>query len=177
LPTPQTLPPPQSSAPKTDEQPAPAKPVATAAPPPTAPAVPVTGDFQLTTTPLGATAEFDEKADTTCHTPCTISLPSGRHTFVVTASGYREARRILEIPHDTGFIVNLERMLGTLNLVTTPPGLTILIDGQEQSSKTPATLQLSPGSHRVEVIKGTERQGFPVEIHDGSTVTRTVEWQ
>jgi serine/threonine-protein kinase len=179
LPTPQTIPPPapQSSAPKPDEQPAPAKPVQTAAATPAAPTAPATGDFQLTTTPAGATAEFDDSTDTTCHTPCTISLSAGRHTFVVTASGYREARRILEIPHDTGLIVNLEHMQGTLHLVSTPSGLPILIDGQEQSSKTPATLQLPPGSHRVEIIKGTDRQGFPVEIHDGSTVTRTVEWQ
>jgi hypothetical protein len=29
----------------------------------------------------------------------------------------------------------------------------------------------------VEVVKGADHQGFQVEIHDGSTVTRTVEWQ
>ena len=121
--------------------------------------------------------EFDGSSDIKCRTPCTISLSAGRHTFVVTAAGYREARRILEIPHDTGFIVNLERMIGTLNLVTNPPGLTVLLDGQEQSGKTPAIFQLPPGPHHVELIKGADRQGFQVEIHDGSTVTRTVEWQ
>ena len=178
-PTPQTVPPPppQNPAAQPDAQPTPAKPVATAANTSTTPVAPATGDFQLTTTPAGATAEFDDNQETTCHTPCTISLPAGRHTFVVSASGYREARRILEIPHDTGFIVNLERQMGTLNLVTTPPGLSITVDGQEHASKTPTTLQLTPGSHRIEVIKGTDRQGFAVEIHDGSTVTRTVEWQ
>jgi serine/threonine protein kinase len=177
VPTLQTIPPPQNATAKPDAEPTPPKPVATAANTSTAPAVPATGDFQLTTTPAGATAEFDDNQETTCHTPCTISLSVGRHTFVVTASGYREARRILEIPHDTGFIVNLDRQMGTLNLVTTPPGLTISVDGQEHGSKTPTTLQLTPGSHRIEVIKGTDRQGFAVEIHDGSTVTRTVEWQ
>ena len=106
-----------------------------------------------------------------------MALSAGRHTFVATADGYREARRILEIPHDTGFIVNLEKMMGTLKLLSMPPGLSIVLDGQEQAQKTPATLPLPPGPHHIEIVKGTDRQGFQVEIHDGSTVTRTVEWQ
>jgi hypothetical protein len=73
--------------------------------------------------------------------------------------------------------VNLEKMMGTLNLVTTPPGITVVLDGQEQATKTPAVFQLPPGPHRVELVKGGDRQGFQVEIHDSSTVTRTVEWQ
>ena len=171
LPTPQTIPPPPA------ENTIP-KPVAAADPPPdTTPAVPATGDFQLTTTPAGATVEFDGSSDIKCRTPCTIALPAGRHTFIATAAGYRESRRILEIPHDTGFIVNLERMVGTLNLVTTPPGLTVLLDGQEQTGKTPAVFQLPPGPHHIELVKGADHQAFQVEIHDGSTVTRTVEWQ
>ncbi len=73
--------------------------------------------------------------------------------------------------------MNLERMIGTLNLVTNPAGLAVLIDGQEQSRRTPAIFQLPPGPHHIEVVKGGDHQGFQVEIHDGSTVTRTVEWQ
>jgi len=172
-PTTQTIPPPPPPA-----QTASTKPATPADPPPDAiPATPTTGDFQLTTTPAGATVEFDGSSDIKCRTPCTIALSTGRHTFVAIAPGYREARRILEIPHDTGFIVNLERMVGTLHLVTTPPGLTVLLDGQEQPTKTPSVFQLVPGSHHIELVKGTDRQGFQVEIHDGSTVTRTVEWQ
>jgi serine/threonine-protein kinase len=175
LPTPETIPPPPPDTASAKPVPAAA---ATANPPAgAAQAPPTTGDFQLTTTPAGATVEFDGSSDIKCRTPCTISLSAGRHTFVATAAGYREARRILEIPHDTGFIVNLERMIGILNLVTNPSGLAVLIDGQEQPGKTPAFFQLPPGPHHVEVVKGADHQGFQVEIHDGSTVTRTVEWQ
>jgi serine/threonine protein kinase len=172
LPTPETIPPPPAETAST-------KPVAASDTPPRdpTPTVPATSDFQLTTTPAGATVEFDGNSDIKCRTPCTIALSTGRHTFIATAAGYREARRILEIPHDTGFIVNLERMVGMLSLVTTPPGLTVLLDGQEQSGKTPAVFQLPPGPHKVELVKGADRQAFQVEIHDGSTVTRTVEWQ
>ncbi len=175
LPTPETIPPPSPET--TSAKPAPVAPVTANPPADTTPAAPSTGDFQLTTTPAGATVEFDGSPDIKCRTPCTISLSAGRHTFVATAAGYREARRILEIPHDTGFIVNLERMIGTLNLVTNPAGLAVLIDGQEQSRRTPAIFQLPPGPHHIEVVKGGDHQGFQVEIHDGSTVTRTVEWQ
>jgi hypothetical protein len=67
-------------------------------------------------------------------------------------------------------------MSGTLHVNTSPSGLTVLIDGQEQPRKTPATFVLLPGAHRVEVVKGAEKQEFPVEIHDGATITRTVDW-
>jgi hypothetical protein len=141
-----------------------------------APALSTQGDFQLTTTPNGATAIFDGKPGTQCRTPCTITLSAGRHTFSVTAPGYRDAVRILEIPHDTGFIVNLEKMMGTLNLRTTPAGLTVVLDGQ-QSGRTPATFQLSPGVHRVSLLRGSDHHDFTVEIQDGTTLTRTVELQ
>ena len=141
-----------------------------------APSPPTQGDFQLTTTPSGATAIFDGKPSTECRTPCTITLSAGRHTFTVMAPGYRDAARILEIPHDTGFIVNLEKMMGTLNLQTTPSGLTVVLDGQ-QSGRTPATFQLSPGMHRVSLLRGSDHHDFTVEIKDGTTLTRTVEWQ
>jgi hypothetical protein len=72
--------------------------------------------------------------------------------------------------------VNLERMSGTLHVDTAPSGLAVLIDGQEQPRKTPATFVLLPGPHRIAVVKGAEKQEFTVEIHDGSTITRTVDW-
>ncbi len=140
------------------------------------PAPPSESEFQLTATPAGATAVFDGDSARKCTTPCNISLPAGRHTFLVTSAGFRDVQRIIDIPHDAGLIVNLERMSGTLHVVTNPSGLAVLIDGQEQARKTPATFVLLPGPHRVEVVKGSEKQEFAVEIHDGSTVTRTVDW-
>jgi serine/threonine protein kinase len=176
-------PPPEAVAPPPPETP-PAEPTPTAQSPvarapvaePRAPAPPSESEFQLTATPAGATAVFDRDPAHKCTTPCNISLPAGRHTFMVTSAGYRDVQRIIDIPHDAGLIVNLERMSGTLHVNTTPPGLAVLIDGQEQPRKTPATFALLPGPHRIEVVKGAEKQEFTVEIHDGSTITRTVDW-
>jgi len=67
-------------------------------------------------------------------------------------------------------------MTGVLSLITNPAGLGVFIDGQEQPRKTPATFTLSPGPHRIEVVKGSERHPIAVEIHDGSTIERTVDW-
>ncbi len=118
---------------------------------------------------------FDNNA-MECTVPCSVMLSAGRHTLLVRSAGYRDASRIIEIPRDPGLIINLERMVGTLSLTTTPTGLTVFIDGQEQARKTPATFTLAPGPHRVEVLKGTERHAIAVEIHDGSTIERSVDW-
>ena len=137
--------------------------------------IPADGVFQVTATPAGATAIFDRSAALKCVTPCSLTLPAGRHTFLVQFPGYRDAQRIIDIPHDTGLIVNLEKMSGMLTVSTNPPGLGIVIDGQEQARKSPATFVLLPGQHSVEIVKGSERHPLSVEIHDGSTIERHVD--
>jgi hypothetical protein len=140
------------------------------------PPAPTEGVFQVTATPIGATAEFDNNPALECQAPCSMTLSAGRHTFLVRSAGYRDAQRIIEIPHDTGLIVNLQRMHGLLSVITNPPGLTVLIDGKAQAQKSPAAFTLLPGPHHVTVIKGTDRQEFSVVIHDGSTISRTLDW-
>jgi serine/threonine protein kinase len=133
------------------------------------------GVFQLTATPVGATAIFDKSAALKCIAPCSLTLSVGRHTFLVQFPGFRDAQRIIDIPHDTGLIVNLERMSGMLTVSTNPPGLAIVIDGKEQTRRSPATFELPPGPHSVEIVKGSERHALSIEIHDGSTIERNVD--
>jgi len=54
--------------------------------------------------------------------PVPLTLPAGRHTFVARHSGYRDAQRIIDIPRDTGLIVDLAKMAGMLSVISTPPG-------------------------------------------------------
>jgi serine/threonine protein kinase len=186
----QATPPAAVPAPTPDATPAPA-PDATPAPPeapePAAsaalpkkapeapPPAPTDGVFQITATPAGATAIFDGDPALKCAPPCSMTLPAGRHTFVVQLAGYRDAYRIIDIPRDTGLIVNLERMSGMLTVSTDPSGLTIVIDGKEQPRKSPATFNLPPGPHTVEIVKGTDRHPMSVDIRDGSTIERHVD--
>jgi hypothetical protein len=161
-------------------EPSPVEPVpepeklATALPP--SPSAPKEGAFQLTTSPAGATAVFDTSG-IECTTPCNLTLPAGRHTFLLRHAGYRETQKIITIPNDTGLIVDLIAMAGTLNLITNPAGLTVVIDGREYAQKTPVSLTLPVGPHKVQVVKGSERQEMQVDLSDGQFVSKTISWQ
>ncbi len=137
---------------------------------------PQEGTFQLTTSPAGATATFDTSG-TECTTPCNLTLPAGRHTFVLRHAGFRETQRIISIPNDTGLIVDLVPMTGNLTVITNPAGLTVLIDGREQAKKTPLSLTLPVGRHKVQVIKGSERQDLEIDLSDGQFLSKTISWQ
>ena len=156
-------------------------PLDTTAPPPAPvsapePAPASVARFQLTTSPSDASVVFDEDSSLNCTSPCSLDLPAGRHTFVVRHAGYREAQRIIEIPRDTGLIIDLAPLTGTLSVISNPPGLSIVIDGQGQPRKTPASTDLSVGQHRVQVIKGNDKQEFDVDIHDGALTSKFIDW-
>jgi serine/threonine protein kinase len=173
--------PPQDPAPAqpvTEPPPAPAAALAPAAipAPPKALPSPTEASFQLTTMPAGADAVFDGNAELHCTTPCTLNLPMGRHTLVLSSKGYREAQRVFNLPSDPGLIVNLEATMGTLSLVTKPAGLAVIIDGQEQARKTPADFPLSVGEHRIQVLRGAEKQEFTAQIRDNVVSQKSIEW-
>jgi len=100
----------------------------------------------------------------------------GRHTLAVKHTGYREAQRVFSLPSDPGLIVNLEAATGTLSLVTNPANLTVFIDGQEQARKTPSNFVLAVGEHRVQVIRGSDKQEFAVAIRDGVVSQKSIDW-
>jgi hypothetical protein len=161
----------------------PAASVQPAAPPPApaagtkaAPAV-TQGAFAVSSAPPGISAVFDDDPATACTTPCEVTLASGRHTFLLRKEGYRDARRIIEIPRDTAMLVELAQMIGTLSLITDPPGLTVFIDGRQQAQKTPLSVPLPAGQHRVEAVRGNDRQQISVDITDGSITARSLSWQ
>ena len=144
--------------------------------PPKAPPGPTEASFQLTTMPSGADAVFDGNGELRCTTPCTLNLPMGRHTLVLTSKGFREAQRVFNLPSEPGLIVNLDPTMGTLSLVTKPAGLTVVIDGQEQARKTPADFSLSVGDHHVQVLRGAEKQEFTAFIRDNVVSQKSIEW-
>jgi serine/threonine-protein kinase len=173
-----TIPPPPAAEPPppaSDARPPAETVTKTAAVPAHAPE-PVEGAFRLTTLPAGSEAAFDSDTAHPCVTPCTLNLKMGRHTLTVKHAGYREARRVFSLPDDPGLIVNLEGATGTLSLVTNPPGLTVFIDGQEQARRTPANFVLPVAEHRVQVIRGNEKQEFTIEIRDGVLSQKNIDW-
>jgi serine/threonine protein kinase len=151
------------------------EPLAPALPPQTPPS-PTEATFQLTTNPAGAEGVIDGNAAQICTTPCTLNLAMGRHTLAIKHPGYRETQRVFSLPNEPGLIVNLEAAGGTLSLVTNPAGLSVVIDGQEQSRKTPANFALAVGEHRIQVIRGAEKQDFSVLIRDGVVSQKNIDW-
>ncbi len=143
---------------------------------PKTPPGPTEASFELTTTPAGAEATFDGNAELKCTTPCNLNLAMGRHTLLLKNAGYREAQRVFTLPSDPGLIVNLEATAGMLSLVTNPAGLTVIIDGQEQSRKTPANFSLAVGEHRVQVLRGAEKQEFTAQIRDNVVSQKNIDW-
>jgi len=125
---------------------------------------------------VGAEAVFDGNADLRCTAPCSLNLPLGRHTLLVKSAGYRESQRVFTLPNEPGLIVNLEATGGILSLVTSPAGLTVIIDGQEQTRKTPANFPLAVGEHRVQVLRGAEKQEFTAQIRDNVVSQKNIDW-
>jgi len=164
---PETSPPPATSVDATPPKPPPA---------PARPPAPTEATFQLTTNPASSEATFDGAPDQRCITPCSQNLSLGRHTIVIRHEGYRESQRVFNLPGDPGLIVTLEPLMGTLSLITTPPGLTIVVDGQEQTRKTPTSISLPVGEHRVQILKGGEKQEFAVQVRDGVLTQRNIDW-
>jgi serine/threonine protein kinase len=129
--------------------------------------------FQLTTSPTGAEVVFDN--DRKCVAPCKLMLSTGRHKFVAKLAGHRDVYKFIEIPRETGLIVDMPAASGMLIVISNPVGLSVSVDGIEQPQKAPLHLTLGVGPHKIVVSRGTQKQDFVVEIKDGSIVTRTVE--
>lgn len=172
---PPSQPVPAPEPPRTTE-PAPPRAAAQAPAQPAAPAAPSEATFTLNTAPSRAEATFDDKPEVRCTTPCNINLALGRHTLTIRRQGYRETQRVFSLPNEPGLIVSLEAASGTLALVTNPAGLTVIIDGQEQTRKTPANFALPVGEHRVQVNRGDEKQEFAVDIRDGVISQKSIDW-
>jgi len=140
-----------------------------AAPRKKAPAQPVNGEVQLLTDPPGANVTVD--GTQSCTTPCSFALAHGRHTLAATLPGFAVARKIFTVPQDLNIILPLEKSVGVLLVLSNFTGATVNVDGQP-SGKTPLTLRLTPGIHRVTVSDGTRRHEESVEITSGQFNTR-----
>jgi hypothetical protein len=63
---------------------------------------------------------------------------------------------------------------GTLVADTNPPGVPVIVDGKPRGV-TPLTLNLSPGSHKLELAADTGVRTIPLTITSGSTVSQFIE--
>lgn len=130
------------------------------------PARQVPSDVELLTEPPGAQIVVDGNSSLACTSPCTLSLPSGRHTLTAQVNGYEIARRIFNVPNDTSLFLPLIKNTGSLIVTSIPSGATVLIDGKA-AGRTPLTLNLSLGTHRIVWAYGGNQHQETIEVQSG----------
>jgi hypothetical protein len=133
----------------------------------------------IITTPPGALASLDGHSTVSCHTPCTLTAPPGRHFVEITLPGYQTEHREIAAgsgPQDLRPIV-LHEQAGTLLLSSDPTGATITVNGKLQDKVTPAQLTLAPGSYTIVLSKDGKSESRAVQIQNGSMKAIKVDFR
>lgn len=170
-PGPTDEPPPQVAAPEE-------KPVAQlpAAPPPvTSPAV--AHKLSIQSEPSGIDVQIDDGTGPPCKTPCEVTLDAGWHRLATATDTYRPDVRGVEVPRESSVRLVLQRRTGTLMVRSSPPGATIMVNGKEWPSKTPAMLTLAAGKYKLGfTLEGHRPESHEVEIRDGAVANLDINW-
>lgn len=132
-------------------------------------------DVEMLTEPPDAKLMIDNRSDLTCHSPCTLTLPAGRHTLTAEVDGYNMAHRIFTVPEDANLFIPLAKSTGTFLVTSSPSGSTIYVDGKE-SGQTPATLRLPAGVHHLLVVNGARRQETTIVVQAETLQARSFTW-
>lgn len=122
--------------------------------------VPAYGSIQVSSYPSGATATLDGLSWQ--YTPCTFSsvTAGASHTVQVSMSGYQPYTTSVYVSGSQTAYVNTNLVpnppypnTGSLNIITTPTGADIYVDGRYMA-QTPSTVPgLVPGSHSLRLHK------------------------
>lgn len=127
----------------------------------------------ISSSPAGATATLDGRADATCSTPCSMNAAPGRHTIAITMPGYQVEHREITVGSSPMELdpVTLRVLGGTLMLSSVPVGAAITVDGKRIPELTPQVLSLRTGPHRITVEKNGLQGTEMVEIKNGQMAT------
>jgi serine/threonine protein kinase len=166
----QASPPHPESPPASQQTPAPLPPSAEP-PPSTRPATRAAAALQpvtIVSSPAGATATLDGKAEMECATPCSINVPPGRHTLSVVKPGYEIEHRQVDVGNSSLELspIIMRSLAGTLLLTTVPPGANVLVNGKRIPQTTPAQIALAPGPYTITVEKDGKQSSKDVDIKD-----------
>jgi len=140
-------------------------------------ATPAARSIQFVTNPPGALLTIDGDNGRNCKSPCELSLPAGRHVLAVAMSGYRSSKKVFEAPKESEIFMNLDKLGGTLSVISDPPGATMAIDGKPQTRRAPAVLTLPPGHHEVDLTLDGRRARGEVDLLDGDFKMLTLRLQ
>lgn len=133
-------------------------------------------DFEMLTDPSDATLVVDDRPDLTCHSPCTLTLPAGRHTLTAELTGYNVAHRIFTVPNDASLYIPLNKSMGTLVVTSSLSGSVVLVDGK-QYGQAPLTLHLPAGVHTLVCANGSKQQEETVAIQADTIGSRSCQFR
>jgi hypothetical protein len=147
--------------------------------PPLAPAAPRTGQLLVTSNIPGARIKLDGRSDPRWVTPFAFrDLPAGSHLVEVTQAGYTPFTSTLRVEGGSTATLNADLRVpqGEIHIVTTPPGIEVLIDGKPHGPS-PVRALLPLGAHTYRLIRpGSEPYESSFELkHDGHMITRRVD--
>ncbi|HEY3457395.1 MAG TPA: protein kinase [Bryobacteraceae bacterium] len=108
--------------------------------------------FHFGSVPARARVVVDNDDRRSCLTPCELPLKQGRHTFLMSALGYNPVQRIVQVPESTTSFEFLTEGLKTVRLNSIPSGAELSVDG-EPRGRTPTTLPLAVGKHKIRIVK------------------------
>ena len=145
----------------------------------TRPSAAKTGSLAVSSNIPGAQITVDGKTDPAWVTPYTIlGLSPGNHSIVVVKEGFAVVQRNVVIdPGDPSTLsVDLSAPSGEINIVTTPPEIDVLIDGQP-AGKTPLQKAAKVGKHTYTLqAPGMDPYSSTFEIRsDGSVMTKRID--
>jgi hypothetical protein len=104
-------------------------------------------------------------------------LREGRHVLTANADGYRVGSKAIQVPEDLEVSIALQRMTGTLAVLSNPPGAAIFVNGQKRREVTPAKIELPVGTYKITVaLEGRTPSEETVQIRDKGLATLRVEW-
>ncbi len=140
------------------------------------PAGPVSGLVEIASTPAGSIVRIDDTKDQ-CKTPCSMELSQGRHVLHFTLDGHRNGTLIIAVPMETTAQLQLDPLIGTLMVLSTPPGATILLNDQTQKAVTPATLRLAPGKYKLSLRReGARDHTQEIEVREEAITQVEFSW-
>ena len=145
----------------------------------TRPSAPQTGSLAVSSNIPGAQITVDGKTDPSWVTPFTIpGLTPGNHSVLVVKEGFAVVQRNVVIDPRSPVTLSLDLAApsGEINIVTTPPGIDVLIDGQA-AGKTPVQKAAKVGKHTFTLqTPGMDPYTSNFEIRsDGYVITKRID--
>jgi predicted Ser/Thr protein kinase len=139
------------------------------------PTVSKVGQLMVRTNIDGAKISLNGRSDPSWVTPYTIpDLATGTYNVVISKDGYDDIQQSVTIEGGQTKTVTgtLSAPVGEINIVTTPPGVEVLIDGKSYGSS-PIHATLRAGQH-VAIVKrpGAEPYETSFELKSGSIITK-----